>query len=159
MTLESAIRAGDFAATSGLLCAGAYVNCRGPDGLPPLLLAAGLGQVELVKLLLTAGADTLTVEPRMGTTALHKAAQSGNADVIGLLPDHGAFIDQQSPRLGNTALMDAVIHKQEEVVHRLLQRGARTTIRNHGQQTALDLAQHDGLDAIAHLREQEPHLA
>ena len=36
-------------------------------------------------------------------------------------------------------------------VQLLLDRGARTTIRNHWQETALDLAQRDGLDAIADL--------
>lgn len=89
----------------------------------------------------------------MGATALHKGAQSGNADVIGLLLDHGAFIDQQSPILGNTPLMDAVLHKHEEAARLFLDRGARTTIRNHWQQTALELAQHDGLEAIFRLIE------
>ena len=72
----------------------------------------------------------------MGATALHKAAQSGNADVIRLLLDGGAFIDRQSPVLGNTPLIDAVLHKHEEAVWLFLKRGARTTIRNHWQQTA-----------------------
>lgn len=117
------------------------------------MIASGLGQAQMVDLLLTAGADVLALEPRMGATALHKAAQSGNADVIGLLLDHGSFIDQQSPILGNTPLMDAVLQKHEKVVRLLLQRGARTTIRNHWRQTALELAQHDGLDAIARLIE------
>ena len=153
MTLEASIRAGDLAAAIDLLRSGADANRRGPDGLTPLMIAAGLGQAQMVERLLTAGADVLAIEPRMGATALHKAAQSGNADVIGLLLDHVAFIDQQSPVLGNTPLMDAVLHKHEETVRLLLDRGARTTIRNHWQQTALDLARHDGLDAIARLIE------
>lgn len=105
-----------------LLGAGADENRSGPDGLTPLMLAAGLGQPQLAELLLTAGAQVLAVEPRMGATALHKAAQSGNADVIGPLLDHGAFLDriQQSPVLGNTPLMDAVEHKQEKAVRLLL---------------------------------------
>ena len=74
------------------------------------MIAARLGHAGMVALLLTAGADTLAIEPRMGATALHKGAQSGNADVIGLLLDHGAFIEQQSPILGNTPLMDATLH-------------------------------------------------
>ena len=151
MTLEASIRTGDLTAAIDLLRSGADANRRGPDGLTPLMIAAGLGQAQMVELLLTAGAEVLAVEPRMGATALHKAAQSGNADVIGLLLDHGAFIDQQSPVLGNTPLMDTVLHKHEEAVRLLLDRGVRTTIRNHWQQTALNLAQHDGLDAIARL--------
>lgn len=76
----------------------------------------------------------------MGATALHKAAQGGNGDVVSQLLDHGAFIDQQSPSLGNTALMDAVLQKQPEAVHVLLRRGARTDVRNHWHQTAVELA-------------------
>lgn len=150
-TLETAIRAGELAAAIDHLRSGADVNRCSPDGLTPLMTASGLGQSQMVALLLTAGADLLAVEPRMGATALHKAAQSGNADVVRLLLDYGSFIDQQSPILGHTPLMDAVVHKHHDVVHCLLQRGARTTIRNHWQQTALELAREDGLDAIAGL--------
>ena len=153
MTLASAIRAGDLAATTTLLRAGADVNRRDPAGFPPLLLAAGLGQAQLVELLLTAGADVLALEPRMGTSALHKAAQAGHVDVLNLLLDHGAFPDQQSPVLGSTPLMDAVEYQHEAAVGLLLRRSARTTIRNHWQQTALDLARRDGLAALARLIE------
>ncbi len=151
LTLEASIRTGDLAAAIDLLRSGADANRRGPEGFTPLMVASGLGQPQMVEILLTAGADALAIEPRMGATALHKAAQSGNADVIGLLLDHGSFVDQQSPVLGNTPLMDAVLHKHEGAVRLLLERGARTTIGNHWQQTALDLAHQDDLDAIARL--------
>ncbi|MVN88233.1 hypothetical protein GO986_15910 [Deinococcus sp. HMF7620] len=149
MNLEASIRAGDLTTALERLLAGTDVDRRSPEGFTPLMIAVGLGQPQMVELLLTAGADVLAIEPRMGATALHKAAQSGNTDVIRLLLDRGAFIDQQSPVLGNTPLMDAVLHKREEAVQLFLKRGARTTIRNHWQQTALDLAQQDHLDAIA----------
>ena len=153
MQLEASIRAGDLAAVSELLRSGANPNHRSPDGSTLLMIASGLGQSQMVNILLTAGADVIAIEPRMGATALHKAAQSGNADVIGMLLDHGAFVDQQSPVLGHTPLMDAVLHKHSVAVRCLLDRASRTTIRNHWQQTALDLAQADGLEAIANLIE------
>ncbi|AGZ40756.1 ankyrin [Actinoplanes friuliensis DSM 7358] len=151
MTLQAAIRAGDAVAVGELLSTGTNPGHRDHDGRTPLMIAAGLGRLRLVALLLEAGADVFTVEPNMGATALHKAAQSGDADVIGLLLDHGALVDQQSARLGHTPLMDAVQHKNEAAVHLLLARGARTTIRNHWQETALDLALQDGADSIAGL--------
>ncbi|UXN72768.1 ankyrin repeat domain-containing protein [Devosia sp. A8/3-2] len=154
MTLSNFIRTGNLVAVTEAIAAGADVNSRGPDGLTPLMTASALAQAQAVASLLTAGADVLAAEPRMGATALHKAAQSGSADVIGLLLDHGAFIDQQSPVLGNTALMDAVLHKNEDAVRILLSRRARTTIRNHWQQSALDLAHHDELHGIVALIEQ-----
>jgi ankyrin repeat protein len=153
MNLAASIQAGNLAAATELLRAEADTNRRNPEGLTPLMIASGLGQQQMVELLLTAGAEVLTIEPRMGASALHKGAQSGNVDVIRLLLDGGAFIDQQSPVLGNTPLMDAVLHKQEEAVRLLLGRGARTVIRNHWQQTALELARHDGLDTIASMIE------
>lgn len=164
MILSHAIRTGDLASVKEAIDAGANVNARGPDGLTPLMIASALGQAQAVALLLTAGADVLAAEPRMGATAIHKAAQSGSADVIGILLDHGAFIDQQSPVLGNTALMDAVLHKHEAVVRILLSRRARTTIRNYWQQTALEIARDDDLKAIATLIEErdqadEKHIA
>lgn len=153
MALHAVIRAGDLPAATELLRAGADPNRRDPDGLTPLMIAAGHGQPYMVSLLLVAGADVLALDPRMGATALHKAAQSGNPDVIGFLLDKGAFIDQQSPLLGNTPLIDAVLHRHANAVALLLERGARTAIQNHWAQTALDVARADGLDAIAHLIE------
>lgn len=153
MSLHAAIRAGDLPAVSELLRAGADPERRDPEGLTPLMIAAGLGQPYAVSLLLAAGADVLSLDPRMGATALHKAAQSGNTDVIGFLLDKGAFIDQQSPVLGNTALIDAVLHRQAGAVALLLARGALTTIRNHWAQSALDIARDDRLQEIAGLIE------
>lgn len=151
MTLETSIRASDLPAATRLLRAGVDVNYFGPEGLAPLMIASGLGNPQMVELLLTAGANVLAVEPRMGATALHKAALSGSPDVVGLLLDHGAFIDQQSPILGYTALMDAVVYKHKDVVRLLLKCGARTAIRNYWHETALDIARRDGLDTISRL--------
>jgi ankyrin repeat protein len=153
MSLEAAVRNGDLATAAECVRAGADVNRFTRDRLTPLMIAAGLGQSQMVELLLTAGAQVLAVEPRAGATALHKAALSGNLDVIALLLDHGAFIDQQSPILGHTALMDAIVYKHEDAVRLLLRRGARTKIRNHWQETALDIARRDGLATIAALIE------
>jgi uncharacterized protein len=151
LTLLSAIRAGDLAKARDLILSGADVNARDADGFTSLMIVAGSGQPQMVELLLNAAADVLILEPRMGATALHKAAQSGNREIIKRLLDNGAFVDQQSPVLGNTALMDAVLHKQEDGVRTLLSYGAKTSIRNHWDQTALDLAENDGLDSIARL--------
>ena len=118
------------------------------------MIAAGLGQPQMVEILLTAGAQVLILDPRAGTSALHKAALSGSPDVTTLLLDHGAFIDQQSPIVGHTALMDAVIYGHEEVACVLLKRNARTSIRKHWDETALDLACRDSHAGIVRLIEE-----
>lgn len=149
MTVEQAVRTGDLGATAQALGIGPDVDRRTPDGFTPLMIAAGLGQPQMVELLLTAGADVFAIDARMDASALHKAAQSGNPDVARLLLDRGAFVDQQSPTIGHTALMDAVWHKHEAVVRLLLERGAKTTLRSHYGQRARDFAERDGLAAIA----------
>src|SRR3546814_900309 len=146
MGLQQAMRAGDYATAADLIREGVDLHLRCADGFTALMTAAGLGLPELVDQLLGAGADVNAVEPRMGASALHLAAQSGNPHVVRLLIDRGAFIDQQSPILGNTALIDAVLYRSEEAVQLLLRRGARTEIRNHWQQTALELAEAEGLE-------------
>lgn len=151
MTLLRAIRTGDRRGVERAIAAGVEVDRAGADGFTPLMAAAGLGQRETVKALLDADANVNIVEPGMGATALHKAAQSGDGEIITQLLDHGAFIDQQSPILGHTPLMDAVQHKGTAAVAVLLDRGARLTPLNHFQQTALDLAESDGLPDIAGL--------
>lgn len=155
MTLEEAVHTGDAALVIEALSVEQAVNRRGQAGMTPLMVASGAGKAQIVALLLDAGADVLTLEPRMGATALHKAVQGGNCDVIMLLLEHGAFIDQQSPTLGNTALMDAVLHKQLQAVKLLLAHGAKTTLRNHWNQTALDLARDDGLKSIVSVIEEK----
>ncbi|RUQ98157.1 ankyrin repeat domain-containing protein [Labedella endophytica] len=151
VTLLRAIRAGDTRGAVRAIRERADVHHAGPDGFTPLMVAAGLGQRESVAALLAAGANVLAVEPSMGATALHKAAQSGDGEIVAQLLDHGAFIDQQSPVLGHTPLMDAVQHKSVAAVMVLIERGARLTPLNHFQQTALDLADGDGLSDIAGL--------
>lgn len=149
--LLTAVRRGDLADAVHQLRLGADYDSPDVEGLTPLMIASGRGQAQMVELLLTTGAQVHLVDPRAGATALHKAALSGNPDVVSLLLDHGAFIDQQCPILGHTALHDAVVYKAEMVVRLLLSRGARMRIRNHWQETPLDLARRDNLEILAQL--------
>lgn len=150
---EAALRSCNLNAAVEIVDRRVDVNRRTADGRTPLMIAASLGHVLLATLLLEAGADVMAIEPNMGASALHKAAQAGSCGVIKLLLDHGAFIDQQSPVLGNTPLIDAVLHERLDAVRLLLQRGARTCIGNHWQQTAIVLARRAGTNDLAGLIE------
>jgi len=66
ITLIAAIRAANLAAAMDLIRLGVDVNQLAPDGLTPLMIASGLGQSQMVDLLLTAGAQVLTQDPRAG---------------------------------------------------------------------------------------------
>ena len=134
--LNDAVARNDLIAAERLLKQGWDANRRDAVGFTPLMVAAGLGYVQMCERLLTAGADPTMVDRTMGATALHKAAQSGVVDIARLLVSRGAFIDAQAPTLGNTPLIDAVWHKRPAMVAYLLQQGARWEIENRGGSTA-----------------------
>lgn len=93
-------------------------NHRGK--LPPLHAAAARGDVAGVRKLLTSGTDLLILDPLMGASALHFAAQGGDPEIVGDLLGSGAFINLQSHRHGMTPLMVAVWHRRPAVARLLL---------------------------------------
>jgi len=151
MTLIDAVLQTDLAAATDLLRQGHDVNRKDTTGLTPLMLAAGLGNPQMVEFLLTAEADVFMLDDRMGASALHKAAQSGSVNVARLLLERGAFINLQSPMLGHTALIDAVWHKRAAMVKYLLDQGARAETKTHYGATALEFATRDNLTDIIRL--------
>ena len=64
------------------------------------------------------------MDPKGGTTALHKACQIGNVAVAGLLLKKGAFVDVSAATTGHTPLWDALWYKWPDVVKYLLDHGA-----------------------------------
>jgi ankyrin repeat protein len=81
---------------------GADVNVRARSGMTPLMLAADLGRVELVRELIAAGADVNAAQ-KNGSTALHLAATSDQPAVATLLLDAGANSAARD-NAGDTAL-------------------------------------------------------
>lgn len=142
-SLSDAVERNDLITAERLLKEGLDVNQKNASGFTPLMIASGLGNPQMVELMLTAGADTTMVDTRMGATALHKAAQRGVVEVAKLLVQKGAFIDAQAPTLGNTPLIDAVWHKNLAMVRYLLDQGARLEVRNRSGRTARNFAEAD----------------
>lgn len=77
---------GSFAKTVELLIEkGANINIReATEGYTPLMMAAGIGEVEVVKVLLRNDADT-TVIDEDGDSALSHAKKKGHAEIVQLL--------------------------------------------------------------------------
>ena len=87
----------------------------------------------------------------MKATALHAASYAGRTKAASLLIQHGIAIDQTGPFNGYTALHDAASQGHRDTVAVLLEGGADRSIRNDAGQTALDMAQHRGDQALIKL--------
>jgi uncharacterized protein len=109
-----------------------------------LMLAALNGDMDLVKLLITKGAEV----NKKGWTPLHYAAANGNDDIAKLLLGYSAYVDAQSPN-GTTPLMMAARGDHITTLKLLLDNGADVNAKNQIGMNALDFAkQYKAPDAI-----------
>lgn len=108
---------------SQLLAAGANVNLESREGESPLGFAASRGSLDMVSLLISAGAE---VGREAGRDALYLALKAGHMDVVSVLTWGGADVNYHEP-LRSTLLELAVIGKEKGNVELLLVAGARTS--------------------------------
>lgn len=116
---------------------------RTVDGLTPLHVAAGHGDLVAVKRLLDQGDDLFALDNQMGVSILHKAVYSGNAEVVRYLLEHGSLPDLQSPSNGNTPLHDAIYFKGANgmrVIEAILKHHPSLEVRNLAGLTPLESA-------------------
>jgi ankyrin repeat protein len=100
--LYAAIGSRDLAAFDAAVAEGASVHARTEDGSFPLIDAAGLGQIAMVKRMLAADVDLDATEAH-GMTAVMCAALQDRVEVIELLVRHGANVSSRDHR-SRTAL-------------------------------------------------------
>jgi hypothetical protein len=143
-TLHLASRHGNYSLVQRLL--ESHVNIsRVHSGWTALHTAAGGGYLEVVKILLDAGANVnaAAAAGREGRTALQAAAGGGHLEVVRMLLDAGAHVNAAAERReGRTALQAAAGGGHLEVVRMLLDAGANVnaTAAGYGDQTALQAA-------------------
>ncbi|KAI5837291.1 ankyrin repeat-containing domain protein [Morchella snyderi] len=130
MALDLAIDPRHFDVINTLLAHGVYINGRNDKGYTPLQRAAENGDIDLIKLLLDAGAE---VNRKTATqdhpTPLHAAAGNGHLETVKFLIDAGAELDAEAANTtGATALQTAAERGHIEVVKLLLDHGARVDI-------------------------------
>src|SRR4029078_7226662 len=104
-----------------------------------LMLAALFGRVEVVKLLLSAGADINAVSANYNFTALMIAAKAGKIDVVKALAAAGANIDAVDSN-DQTILMNLSFYGKIEEVKALIAVGANVNAIDKKGYTALTLA-------------------
>lgn len=143
--MAAALGHGEFEAVDALIRRGAQVN---------LPAAAATGRLEAARAALP-GASR-----QERHFALAWAVQHGHTEIVRLLLDAGADPNQYNPEGAHshsTPLHQAALAGHDGVVRLLVERGARTDIRDiHYQGTPLDWAVHGGRDAVvAYLRNRK----
>lgn len=105
----------------------------------PLHVAASLGSVEIIKLLLHHGAEVRVQCGPDKLTALHLAAEDGNVETARLLLDAGAQLTARNQKL-QTPLHLAALSQCAETLELLLRRGADPNSRDKDGRTPLHSA-------------------
>eukprot|EP00731_Ephydatia_muelleri_P037731 Em0548g3a len=117
-------------ACSGGEARGANFEHRNVSDYTPLSLAASGGYVNIIKLLLRAGADINSrTGSKLGISPLMLAAMNGHTSTVKLLLDMGSDISAQIETNRNTALTLACFQGRHEVVNLLVERQANVEHR------------------------------
>ena len=102
----------------------------------PLHEAAGIGDIEKVKSLISKGAD-VNEKDRAGRTALHYACEKGHTEVVKLLISQGARINVTTAMRASTPLHFAVMRGDRQTIELLLSKGANINAKNRDGSTPL----------------------
>ena len=152
--LHDAVRLGQLEGASGWLEKGADVNAEpskhAADRRAPLVLAAGTGQLKLVRLLIAAGAEVNRVS--CGLTPLLAATRdswNGRFDVVTTLLTNGAQTKQLDSE-GASALHGAARSRDPALVQALLDAGAALDLVDAAGYTPLARASEEGNSVIVH---------
>ena len=144
---------GNVSKMSDALLAGANANAKtkkpGIGGITLLIIASGLGHVEVVKLLLENGADVNTNND-IGISALMAASSKGFVKVVKLLLEKGADVNAKNDD-NLTALIIASQTGHTEVAELLLEKGADVNAKNNDGYTALMAASLEGHPEVVKL--------
>lgn len=157
--LFNAVLAGDLINVRSLLQSGADSKICNDDGETPLMLAAGLGKLEMVNALIESGANVHATDAR-GWTALMKAIYNHDLDhgfpeIISALISAGADIETQIA-YGTRPLMLAAGYGQAGVIDVLLAAGVDVRAANEGGRTARKMAEDkDYVEVINQLYQAE----
>ncbi|BDA42477.1 probable Ankyrin-3 at C-terminar half [Coccomyxa sp. Obi] len=116
-------------------------------------IAASSGDYDLLKELLTSGAD-VDDQDEEGRTGLHFSCGYGEMKCVNLLLEHKANVNAVDHNK-NTALHYAAGYGQAEAVELLLKNGASCTAKNLDGKTAVEVAQLNNQNAIVAIFEKE----
>ena len=127
---------------------GADANCTDDSGSPAIIIAASRHEKEIVKALLSGGADpNVTYDsPERGyrkTPAINFPAANGDLNILSILLSAGADVNARDAT-GVTPLMSAAFMGHEEIIKALIERGAKIEEKDANGYTALMFAANSG---------------
>lgn len=140
-TIAEAVQANDALLVKYFISRGSDVNERNSSGRTPLMCGAELGNLEIVKALIVAGADINARNEFNGETALLIAVRKNpsspeRVDIVKALIDAGANVNASYDD-GNSPLIIASGDGSTEIVKLLIASGANVNAQNSKGLTAL----------------------
>ncbi len=147
--LFAAIRTGDAPSVHAAIVGKADINARTEDGVTPVILATRNGHLDLINLLLDAGADPCAADNK-GNTALMDATYRGDTASAQRLMVTACAIDQANA-VGQTALMMAAQFNRVEIFNDLIDQGANLWAVDRTGRSVIAVATAKGNEAILDL--------
>jgi ankyrin repeat protein len=158
-----AVSGGHLEVVRMLLEAGADPDPNGDEMeqlLPPLVLAAQGGRLELLLLLLARGA-AIDVAGRHGFTSLMAATMGGHLEVVRILLAKGVEMNVADHRENSTAFHFACAYDHPGCVEALARGGCDTSITNSADETGVQIATRKKCSAtlkLLHSLSQTPYV-
>ncbi|XP_028269362.1 death-associated protein kinase 1 [Parambassis ranga] len=123
------------------------VNQPNKHGTPPLLIAAGCGNIQIIEVLMRKGAE-IQAHDKSGANAIYYAARHGHVETLKFLHEKKCPLDVQD-KCGETALHVAARYGNVDVVSYLCRIRANPDLADREHETPLHCAAWHGYSAVA----------
>lgn len=123
------------------------VNQPNKHGTPPLLIAAGCGNIQMLELLNRRGAH-IDVQDKAGSNAIYWASRHGHVETLKFLHQNKCPLDVKD-KSGETALHVAARYGHVEVIQYLCSIGSNPDIQDKEEETPLHCAAWHGYYPVA----------
>ncbi|KFV80349.1 Death-associated protein kinase 1, partial [Struthio camelus australis] len=123
------------------------VNQPNKHGTPPLLIAAGCGNIQMLQLLLKRG-SRIDVQDKAGSNAIYWASRHGHVETLKFLNENKCPLDVKD-KSGETALHVAARYGHVDVVQFLCSVGSYPNFQDKEEETPLHCAAWHGYYSVA----------
>lgn len=146
-----AVRDGDVNTLKKLLKPKPKLDFVNSKEMTPLMIASADNNLEIVRMLVEAGANINQKNKENGKTALMYASALGYLEVCEFLLSQKNILINAKDKEGKTALMHAVANARVEIVKLLLDKKANVNARTNTEESALSIAMKIGRPEIVKL--------